>query len=413
MAERAINQKKAQFLSNIAPVSATLDEIVRDKLECGKFPLTKTGWVKVVAMLVCLAALALFLAQTWDVCLDKPDWYDILFPVCVGLNFVVELLLYMIFSCGATVKYPGKWVKADIILNFIFSLIGIIGSVVTIATTVKCTENVSFHKIPGPLGVAGGGLSVVGCAAIFLMYRYVEDEEDSQPPRLSRPIPTVPSIRHQPAPERSQHNSSIFDISLDPNYNVGSVVTFTELPSYDSEYRVVTNMITNKRNFKVDRIDKIANPYLIKAYELKREQKRLQHADAFVEERLLFHGTKRANVDAICKMNFDWRRCKAHEYGKGVSFSPNSTYSSNYSDPGLDNKVMLVAKVLVANSCIGNKFMELPPDGYDTSQKGEDGVVIVKYEDSEFYPAYKISYHVLDENFGKGNRYKSRGRRII
>ncbi|KAH0807871.1 hypothetical protein MTP99_000797 [Tenebrio molitor] len=234
-----------------------------------------------------------------------------------------------------------------------------------------------------------------------------------QPPRLSRPIPTVPSIRHQPAPERSQHNSSIFDISLDPNYNVGSVVTFTELPSYDSEYRVVTNMITNKRNFKVDRIDKIANPYLIKAYELKREQKRLQHADAFVEERLLFHGTKRANVDAICKMNFDWRRCKAHEYGKGVSFSPNSTYSSNYSDPGLDNKVMLVAKVLVANSCIGNKFMELPPDGYDTSQKGEDGVVIVKYEDSEFYPAYKISYHVLDENFGKGNRYKSRGRRII
>ncbi|KAH0807868.1 hypothetical protein GEV33_014922 [Tenebrio molitor] len=134
-------------------------------------------------MLVCLAALALFLAQTWDVCLDKPDWYDILFPVCVGLNFVVELLLYMIFSCGATVKYPGKWVKADIILNFIFSLIGIIGSVVTIATTVKCTENVSFHKIPGPLGVAGGGLSVVGCAAIFLMYRYVEDEEDSQVPQ--------------------------------------------------------------------------------------------------------------------------------------------------------------------------------------------------------------------------------------
>jgi uncharacterized membrane protein len=71
----------------------------------------------------------------------------------------------------------------DIILNFIFSLIGIIGSVVTIATTVKCTENVSFHKIPGPLGVAGGGLSVVGCAAIFLMYRYVEDEEDSQVPQ--------------------------------------------------------------------------------------------------------------------------------------------------------------------------------------------------------------------------------------
>ena len=49
MAERAINQKKAQFLNSFSPVTVSFDELVREKLECGKFPLTKTAWIKVVA----------------------------------------------------------------------------------------------------------------------------------------------------------------------------------------------------------------------------------------------------------------------------------------------------------------------------------------------------------------------------
>lgn len=54
MTERAINQKKSHqsFLAAFAPVSASLDELVKDKLMCGQFPLTKTGWVKVVAMVI-------------------------------------------------------------------------------------------------------------------------------------------------------------------------------------------------------------------------------------------------------------------------------------------------------------------------------------------------------------------------
>ncbi|KAJ3647604.1 hypothetical protein Zmor_019474 [Zophobas morio] len=181
MAERAINQKKAQFLNSFSPVTVSFDELVREKLECGKFPLTKTAWIKVVATIVSLAGIALFLAQAWDVCVDKPDWYDIVFPACVGCNIVVQLGLYLIFSCGGTVSQPGKWVTADIVLNLIFAVVGIVGSIMTTATKVTCKENVSMHQIPGPLGIAGGVLTVVGCAAIFLMYRYVEDEDIQVP----------------------------------------------------------------------------------------------------------------------------------------------------------------------------------------------------------------------------------------
>ncbi|XP_044264721.1 uncharacterized protein LOC123011384 [Tribolium madens] len=196
MAERAISQKKPQFLNTFAPKKTSLDELVRDKLEPGKFLLTKTGWTKTMAMIVCLAALALFLPQSWDQCFDKPDWFTVVFPICVGCNIVVQFLFYLMFSCGCTVKSPGKWVTADIISNLIFSFVGIIGSVMTVASNVECKENPTMHKVPGFLGIIGGVLSVMGCAAIFLMYRYVEEEEDVPAPQtpLERNIDLRKSI---------------------------------------------------------------------------------------------------------------------------------------------------------------------------------------------------------------------------
>ncbi|KAJ3647605.1 hypothetical protein Zmor_019475 [Zophobas morio] len=199
-------------------------------------------------------------------------------------------------------------------------------------------------------------------------------------------------------PKRSSRNQLLVDSPR--------IVTYVQLEPYHPEYLQVTRMITNKKNFKVDSIEKIENPYLEKAFELKKHQKETQFVG--VEERLLFHGTKRANVDAICRMNFNWRRCQTHKYGKGVSFSPNSTYASVYSDEGLFNKVMIVAKVLIGNSCIGDKGMVVPPEGFDTSQKGFDGIVIVKFEDNEFCPVYKIKYHVRDESVGKGPGFKKK-----
>lgn len=37
------------------------------------------------------------------------------------------------------------------------------------------------------------------------------------------------------------------------------------------------------------------------------------------DERFLFHGTSKKDIDAICQQNFDWRICGLHGtvYGKG------------------------------------------------------------------------------------------------
>ncbi len=42
------------------------------------------------------------------------------------------------------------------------------------------------------------------------------------------------------------------------------------------------------------------------------------HGDSNLEKRL-FHGTRAAVVDAICRANFDWRVCGTHGtmYGQG------------------------------------------------------------------------------------------------
>ncbi|KAK9753988.1 Poly(ADP-ribose) polymerase catalytic domain [Popillia japonica] len=130
----------------------------------------------------------------------------------------------------------------------------------------------------------------------------------------------------------------------------------------------------------------------------------------------LFHGTKRAYVRSICTDNFDWRRCGesvGNKFGHGISFSPISNYATYYADESCDNRVMLLVHVLVGNEIIGSANMRLPPDGYDTSIKPNRHVV-VKYEDNEFYPAYKITYRCTNprelENRRLQKRKNGRGR---
>lgn len=58
------------------------------------------------------------------------------------------------------------------------------------------------------------------------------------------------------------------------------------------------------------------------------------------DERFLFHGTSKKDIDAICQQNFDWRICGLHGtvYGKGC-FSP-------FSNPRLAKKFsVLTAEV--------------------------------------------------------------------
>lgn len=143
-------------------------------------------------------------------------------------------------------------------------------------------------------------------------------------------------------------------------------------------------------------IVRIENPFLHSLYLLKKEEMALRNSH--VDELFLYHGTKKRLVRNICENNLDWRQySEMHRFGKGVSFSPSATYSSHYSDDGGCDKVMLLFKVLVSNCLLGLPDMDIPLDDegvlyYDTSIK-EDTSVIVKYNDNEFYPLYKILYN--------------------
>ncbi|RZC32613.1 PARP domain containing protein [Asbolus verrucosus] len=192
---------------------------------------------------------------------------------------------------------------------------------------------------------------------------------------------------------------------LDINHSGGKVVTCQNLHPTDHMYKKIEDLITNE-TFVIENIVEVHNPFLKKAYDLKKSQKKRQFGE--VHECLVFHGTKKANVNSICTYNFNWRLFgtnKGHKFGKGVSFSTNAKYASNYSDLDLYHKVLIVAKVLITNVCQGHPNMTYPPPGYDTSQKGGSGIVIVKYDDNEFYPAYKLYYHLDDDESDNGNYY--------
>lgn len=158
-----------------------------------------------------------------------------------------------------------------------------------------------------------------------------------------------------------------------------------------SMYSQIADMLSD--DMVVENIVKINNSFLHNAYIAKKKEKQAFYG--YVREELLFHGTQKANVNSICTYNFDWRLCRRRKFGKGVSFTPDADYASNYCDDDY-HKVMILAKVLIARSCNGHPKMKYPPNGFDTTQK-PNGDVIVKYEDNEFLPCYKIYYHFEDE----------------
>lgn len=184
-----------------------------------------------------------------------------------------------------------------------------------------------------------------------------------------------------------------------------SVFISTHVEQHTPEYNTVTKLFkaTTKKGFNVIQIERVQNPYLLGCYLLKKNEMECMPG-SYVTENRVFHGTKQSNVSSICENNFDWRLhgdSTGNRYGKGVSFSPISYYASHYSDKNAAVKVMFLARILISNTIEGHGNMIIPPLmsynhnntlRYDTSQK-ENGHVIVKFSDNEYYPEYLIHYN--------------------
>lgn len=193
-------------------------------------------------------------------------------------------------------------------------------------------------------------------------------------------------------------------------------IKFVNLKQNHPEYITIMKLFlkTTRQNLiEIISIHRIQNPYLMGMFMLNK-MKMMLETGKVPEETLLFHGTTSSNIDSICLNNFDWRRhgsAKGNKFGQGISLSPSSYYSSFSCKKDKDQKVMIVARVLIGNKCNGDENMSFPPYlrkcsplRFDTSQK-PDGQVIVKYTDDEFYPAYKITFKITNVNVYYHSRY--------
>jgi len=185
------------------------------------------------------------------------------------------------------------------------------------------------------------------------------------------------------------------------------------------EYKTVFHLFkkTTQKQFKIVKIDRVQNPYLLGCYQLKKNEMECLRGN-YVTESRVFHGTKQSNVESICMNNFNWRfhgESTGNRFGKGVSFSNISYYASHYSDKHASVKVMFLVRVLISKCTIGDGNMTIPPlianvynrnstERYDTAQK-ENGQVIVKFCDNEYYPEYLIHYTVTPVFQEKARNY--------
>jgi hypothetical protein len=137
---------------------------------------------------------------------------------------------------------------------------------------------------------------------------------------------------------------------------------------------------------QIRQVERNENPYLYLMFKLKSiDFNRLFQS----VENHLFHGTNVANIDPICKDNFNYRLAGSSTgvaHGRGVYFAPNSQTSVQYTQNG---RCMFMARTLQGNVCGGNAGMILPLPNHDTTGNGS---ILVKYYDNQFYPEYVIHF---------------------
>ncbi|XP_077290306.1 protein mono-ADP-ribosyltransferase PARP11-like [Arctopsyche grandis] len=215
-------------------------------------------------------------------------------------------------------------------------------------------------------------------------------------------------VENKPCSEES-NKSEVSNISIcakilanNQKFSGKSNLVFIACPPESPEFSFVKSrfMEGNQKHFKLKQIFQIINPHLRACYMLRKKQYETIYGTQNVKECLLFHGTYAENLKSIFKYNLDWRlhgSKKGNIFGQGVSFSPIPYYASHYCDKH-KQKIMLAVIVLVCHICNGEKNMIIPPiydqilqSRYDTSQK-ENGDVLVKYRDDEYYPSFLIEF---------------------
>ncbi|ELU05154.1 hypothetical protein CAPTEDRAFT_33318, partial [Capitella teleta] len=218
--------------------------------------------------------------------------------------------------------------------------------------------------------------------------------EDTERPVSRRP--RLPGVGDQMV---SSHSESSHIPSHWDKIEVGSgTYTFVEVDRGSPEWSTLSNKFRKTMpNERVREIVRIQNEELWEAFSWKKKWMQKDLTD--VNEKLLFHGTRKEYVDAIAQQGFDWRisgLSVGTKFGKGSYFARDASYSKNYTD----SRQLFLVRVLVGDTVQGHPNYVKPPMKSSPGGKAYNSCVndpsnpaiYVIFEHAQTYPEYLITY---------------------
>jgi len=165
----------------------------------------------------------------------------------------------------------------------------------------------------------------------------------------------------------------------------------------DPEYSKIENAILETyQNACICWIEEVENKELLGKY--------TAYKNTFVEpnEKRLFHGTNKENINSIIENGFDPTRNKASAYGLGTYFSTRAAYSKDYSlkgkkskkgNPENDIAYLFVCDVVTGKTKQGSGLAKIPPgfNSFTDNVDKPDMYVVDKLE--ACFPRYVVGFY--------------------
>ncbi|NXO14020.1 PAR14 polymerase, partial [Oriolus oriolus] len=178
-----------------------------------------------------------------------------------------------------------------------------------------------------------------------------------------------------------------------------------ELKPNSREYKDVQEKFLRTCQLKIEKIERVQNPYLWKNYQIKKCEMDKKNGSR-KNEKLLFHGTSKESSTLINKYGFNRSYAGTHaaNFGNGTYFAVNASYSAQntYSKPdGNGKKYMYLARVLVGEYSQGIKGAITPApknasNSIDLFDSSTDNVsqpsMFIIFNDIQAYPEYLITF---------------------
>lgn len=172
-----------------------------------------------------------------------------------------------------------------------------------------------------------------------------------------------------------------------------AIVNFTNtvpLPLSDPQYdTLVKTVLANYPRACIVMIDKIQIPEVNIAYEQKRGE------DPESEELSLWHGTREAFVEGICKNGFLPNHGRTMAYGDGIYFAKEFKYSWSYCPPEGELSYIFLCKVQPGKTYSSGGHRGPPPEGYDSCSNGS--TIYAISQATRMKPDYLIRFHKQSE----------------